>query len=204
MSLNSTMFDHDALYIKATQVYAEAEYTISRMDTVFQNIAGISYDTEATLAEFDIILQGILLSVACADGLFEPIEKSFIENITVHGDLLEYLNCILPDDIEITWDDLTDLPPDMNDTLVSLLPQILEDKCSSFVTPLAAVDFSYARYGNERTTPGDFLTNIESALIKIASLLAFVDDEGTEEELLSAAGMIHALVDRHWKKYIET
>ncbi len=204
MRLNITMFDKEALYNKACEIYAQTEDTISRMDQVFRDISGLDYDGEATLVEFDLILQGILLSVACADGVFDETERTFIENITVHGDLLEFLCEDLPEDASITWDNLVSLPQEMTDELVAILPHAMEEMCEDFVSPLAAVDFSYARYGHLTTTPGDFLRQIETALLKISSLLAFVDDNGEDEEILSAANMINALVDRHWKKYIES
>ena len=34
----------------------------------------------------------MLLSVACADGVFEPIEQDFIQQFAMHGDLLEFIN----------------------------------------------------------------------------------------------------------------
>ena len=86
---------------------------------------------------------------------------------------------------------------------MSILPQVLADQCESFVLPLAAVDFSYSQYGNLPTTPGDFLRSIESDMITIATLLAFVDDEGEPVEVNAAAEMIYALVERHWKGLIE-
>ncbi len=197
------MFEKEELYDKASEIYSHAEETVSRMDMVFREISGISYDAEATLAEFDMILQGILLSAALADGHFDETEKTFIENIPCHGDLLEYLNELLPEDIEITWDSLMSLPKELSDDLVSLLPRILDDKCEDFVAPLAAVDFSYAKYGNLETAPGDFLRQIEQDLLKLSAILAFVDDNGEDSEIVSAAVMTRALVDDHWKKYIE-
>jgi hypothetical protein len=40
-------------------------------------------------------------------------------------------------------------------------------------------------------------------MITIATLLAFVDDEGEPVEVNAAAEMIYALVERHWKGLIE-
>ena len=51
---------------KAAEAYDHAEATIRAMDDVFRNVTGSDYDAELTLAQFDMILQGVLLNVACA------------------------------------------------------------------------------------------------------------------------------------------
>jgi hypothetical protein len=79
------------------------------------------------------------------------------------------------------------------------LPQVLDDQCESFVLPLAAVDFSYSQYGGVLTTPGDFLKSIETDMIKIAGLLAFLDSDGTDDELNAAVSMIYELEGKHWR-----
>ena len=61
-------YDRQDIFDKAAQAYDHAEATIKAMDDVFQNVTGSNYDASLTLAQFDMILQGVLLSVACADG----------------------------------------------------------------------------------------------------------------------------------------
>ena len=161
------------------------------------------YDPETTLAQFDILLQGVLVSVACSDMIFDDIEQQFIQNIAVHGDLFDYIRTDSNGEVDLTWEDFAGTETKGQLSLVSILPQVLADQCESFVLPLAAVDFSYSQYGNLPTTPGDFLRSIESDMITIATLLAFVDDEGEPVEVNAAAEMIYALVERHWKGLIE-
>ena len=83
--------------------------------------------------------------------------------------------------------------------VLEVLPQVLDDQCESFIYPLAAVDFSYSQYGGVMTTPGDFLKSIEADMIQIAGLLAFVDSEGTDDEICAAVEMIYALEGKHWR-----
>ena len=161
------------------------------------------YDPETTLAQFDILLQGVLVSVACSDMIFDDIEQQFIQNIAVHGDLFDYIRTDSNGEVDLTWEDFAGAETKGQLSLVSILPQVLADQCESFVLPLAAVDFSYSQYGNLPTTPGDFLRSIENDMITIATLLAFVDDEGEPVEVNAAAEMIYALVERHWKGLIE-
>lgn len=191
--------DRQDILDKAAEAYDHAEATIRAMDKVFQNVTGSNYDAELTLAQFDMILQGVLLSVACADGVFDPIEQDFVRQFATHGDLLEYIRSDSEGDIDLTWDLIASLPEDLIATLLKVLPQVLDDQCESFVYPLAAVDFSYSQYGGVVTTPGDFLKSIETDMIKIAGLLAFVDSEGTDNEINAAVSMIYELEGKHWR-----
>ena len=197
------MYDKQEIFDKAVEAYKHAEDTIMRIDSVYRLISGSEYDPESTLAQFDIILQGVLVSVACSDMIFDEIEQKFIENIAVHGDLFDYIRMDSDGEIDLSWDDFAEAETKGQLSLVAVLPQALSDQCESFVLPLAAVDFSYSQYGNLPTTPGDFLRSIENDMITIATLLAFVDEEGEPVEVNAAANMIYALVERHWKGLIE-
>jgi hypothetical protein len=192
-------YDRQDILDKAAEAYDHAEMTIRAMDSVFQNVTGSSYDAELTLAQFDMILQGVLLSVACADGIFDPVEQDFVRQFAMHGDLLEYIRKDSGESIDLTWDIVGSLPEEASSALISVLPQVLDDQCSSFVYPLAAVDFSYSQYGGVMTTPGDFLKSIEADMIKIAGLLAFVDSDGTDDEINAAVSMIYELEGKHWR-----
>ena len=197
------MFDKQEIYAKAAQAYEHAEDTITRIDSVFRTISGSDYDPETTLAQFDIILQGVLVSVACSDMIFDETEQQFIQNITVHGDLFDYIRMDTEGQVDLSWDDFASAETEGQLALVSILPQVLADQCESFILPLAAVDFSYSQYGKLPTAPGDFLRSIENDMITIATLLAFADNDGEEVEVNAAAAMIYELVERHWKNLIE-
>lgn len=192
-------YDRQDILDKAAQAYDHAEATIRAMDKVFQNVTGNDYDAELTLAQFDMILQGVLLSVACADGNFDVIEQDFIKQFAMHGDLLEYLRSDSNGEVDLTWDIMAKLPTEVINTLLQVLPQVLDDQCESFILPLAAVDFTYSQYGGVITTPGDFLKSIEADMIQIAGLLALVDNEGTDEEINAAVSMIYELEGKHWR-----
>ena len=191
--------DRQKILDMAGEAYNHAEQTIAAMDLVFQKFSGSRYDPALTLAQFDIILQGVLLSVACADGNFDPVEQDFVRLFAMHGDLLEYLRNDSNGGVDLTWDIVADLPDEITSRLIEVLPSILDEQCESFVLPLASVDFSYSQVGNIETTPGDFLKSIEADMIKIAGLLALVDSEGTEDEINAAVLMIYELEGRHWR-----
>ena len=77
------IYDREDILDKASEAYNHAEKTIRAMDQVFQNVSGSRYSADLTLAQFDMILQGVLLSVACADGVFDDIELDFIKQFTI-------------------------------------------------------------------------------------------------------------------------
>ena len=197
------MYDKQKIFDRAVEAYKHAEDTIMRIDSVYRLISGSEYDPESTLAQFDIILQGVLVSVACSDMIFDEIEQQFIQSIAVHGDLFDYIRMDSNGEIDLSWEEFAEADTKGQLALVSVLPNALADQCESFVLPLAAVDFSYSRFGNLPTTPGDFLRSIENDMIMIATLLAFVDEEGEPVEVNAAAEMIYALVEKHWKGLIE-
>ena len=184
-------YDRQEILDKAALAYDHAEATIRAMDDVFQNVTGSDYSAELTLAQFDMILQGVLLSVAMADGVFEDVEQDFIRQFAMHGDLLEYIRNDSNGEVG--------LPEDITAGLLQVLPRVLDDQCESFIYPLAAVDFTYSKVGNVMTTPGDFLKSIEADMIRIAGLLAFVDSEGTDDEINAAVSMIYELEGKHWR-----
>ncbi len=192
-------YDRQELLDRAGEAYDHAESTIRSMDNVFQNVTGVDYDSSITLARFDMILQGVLLSVALTDGYFDPLEQDFIKMFAMHGDLLECIRDASEGAIDLTWELIADLPEEVSAELVRILPRILDEQCESFVYPLAAVDFTYSQYGNVETTPGDFLKSIEADMIKIAGILALVDSELTDAEMCTAIAMIYELEGKHWR-----
>ena len=143
-------YDRQEILDKAALAYNHAEATIRAMDDVFQNVTGSDYSAELTLAQFDMILQGVLLSVAMADGVFEDVEQDFIRQFAMHGDLLEYIRNDSNGEVDLTWDAIAGLPGSAD-------------------------------------------------MIKIAGLLAFVDSEGTDDEINAAVSMIYELEGKHWR-----
>lgn len=195
-------YDRQDILDKAAEAYYHAEATIRALDDVFQNISGCEYDPDLTLAQFDMILQGVLLSVACADGFFDPSEQDFIRQFAMHGDLLEYIETVTNGELSFTWDYIASLPSEVSDALVEVLPRVLDDQCMSFVIPLASSDFSYSKYGDIGTAPGDFLKTIELDMIRIAGLLSLLDSESTDDELCAAVKMIYELEGKHWRSLL--
>ena len=87
---------------------------IRKMDEAFQNAAfkndpGKRYDTRITLAQFDMILQATLLSMALSDGNFDRLEQQFVDKITDYGDLLTYIKQDSQGRLDLTWSQVASL-----------------------------------------------------------------------------------------------
>jgi len=186
------------LFDKATQSYDHAINMLKAMDKTFQDVAykndpGARYDTRVTLAQFDMILQGILLSMAVSDGNFDRLEQQFVEKITDYGDLLTYIKKDTNGQLDLSWNQVARLGPKTQQTLVDGLPSILDKLCDSFVKPLALVDSAVDTV--------DFLGNLEEDVITIALCLSFVDGSSDQGEANALAVMVSRLLSDRWRRY---
>lgn len=186
------------LFDKATKSYDEAIKMIRGMDEVFQNVAykndpSRGYDTRVTLAQFDMILQGVLLSLALSDGDFDRLEQQFVDKITDYGDLLTYIKKKTDGKLDMTWSQIARLDAGTQKSLVEVLPAILDDLCDSFVKPLALVD-------NAIDTV-DFLETLQSEIGTISACLSQVDGDSEQREARAAAEMVVKLLSARWIKY---
>ena len=199
---------------KASELYFHAESTIKALDAVFihamkNNMDEESaeklkdFDPETTLATFDLILQGVLLSVALADGELTPVEQNFIEQFTIHADLLAFIEADMEEKIgeapDLSWDFISRLDDESRNKILTILPAVLDDACKVFVFPLTTADVVYSMEGKVQTPRGIFLKSIENDMVGIADLLASVDKQYSAEERSAGAKMIFELEGRHWR-----
>ena len=199
-------YNRQEILDKAAEAYFHAEATIRALDGAFSQTSGRTYDAEETLARFDVILQGVLLSVAIADGVFDSIEQDFINQFAIHGDLLKFIAEDFKDkmgkETMLTWKIISMMPEDLVNDLVRILPLMLDRQCEEFAYPLAAADVEYSRSGKIKTPAGIFLKSIENDMIRIAELLASVDKDETQKEDNAATVMIYELSGKHWRDII--
>ncbi len=187
------------LFDQATKAYDRSIDIIRRMDEVFQNAAfkhepGRRYDTRITLAQFDMILQATLLSMALSDGNFDRLEQQFVDKITDYGDLLNYLRQDSKGQLDLTWSQVASLRSDTQAALVKALPVILDKLCDSFVKPLALVD--------KVVDQVDFLEQLEKNVVEICVCMSFVDGNSDQGEKNICAKMVNDLLIVRWRKYM--
>ena len=187
------------LFDQATGYYDHAVGLIRKMDELFQNAAfkndpGRRYDPRLTLAQFDMILQASLLSVAVSDGRFDPLEQQFVDKITDYGDLLTYIKQDSQGRLDLTWSQVASLREETQASLVQALPAILDKLCDSFVRPLALVDQAVLR--------AQGLKQIIQDVARICACLSQVDGVNQERERAACIQMVNELLGKRWERYM--
>ncbi|MCD8116409.1 MAG: hypothetical protein LUE21_04725 [Oscillospiraceae bacterium] len=187
------------LFDQATRYYDDSIELVKLMDKTFQEIAfrndpSSRYDTKITLAQFDWILQAVLLSQALSDGNFDRLERQFVDKITDHGDLLGYIKNKTNGELALSWDGIASLSASTQQKLVKILPAPLDETCDSFAKPLALLD--------KASKEVDELNALVEYIGKIGACLAQVDGRVTDEEAESAANMVVSLLVARWQAYM--
>ena len=191
------MIGNRRYFVQAEQAYERAVRLIRTLDEAFQSAAFQDnpeerYDTRVTLYQFDVILQAILLRMALTDGDFHRLERRLIDRITRYGDLMAYLRRESGGQLELSWDKVEDLAPEVRAELLERLPEILERTCNSFVLPLARVDGA--------VDSENFLERLERELGQIALSLSVVDGESREVERQAYSDMLEHLLTGRWNR----
>ena len=189
------------LFNRACNAYNNIIKILELTDKTFQDIAyknepSKRYDTKVTLAQFDMILQGILLSVGCSDGDFDATEVQFVDKITDYGDVLMYIKNETNGELSLTWDVVARLNNETQQKLVSLLPHFLNKLCDSFVTPLALMD--------KVMKDVDILDMIQKGIAEIIFCMSSLDGSADESEMKAAAQMVVELIVMRWKKVLNS
>ena len=187
------------LFDQAVSYYNHTIRLLRQADEAFQKAAfrgepGRGYDTQATLAQYDMILQAALLSTAVSDGRFDPLERQFVEQITRYGDLLAYLRRKTQGKLDLSWQALTATSRDDQRFLVEMLPTVLDQLCDSFVQPMALVD---------RAVPqAQLIKHILQDTARICACLSMVDGVNREQEREACIRSVSQLLGNYWQKYM--
>ena len=186
------------LFDQAVKSYDEAIQLLKAMDQTFQEVVFKNqpekrYDTRITFAQFDMILQAVLLNMAVSDGEFDRLEQQFVDKITDYGDLLNYIKQDSKGQLDLTWAQVANLSPATQHKLVDALPAILNQLCDSFVKPLALVD--------KAVDTMDFLRKLETCIADISVCLSFVDGSSDKSEANASCEMVGRLLEGRWKQY---
>ncbi len=186
------------LFDRATESYDKAIDLIKKMDRIYQDAANTAdpgrrgYDPKITLAQFDWILQAILLTESISDGNFDRLERQFVDKITDYGDLLTYIAKKTNGDLKLTWDGIARLDQSTQTKLVAILPTLMDETCDSFVAPLALVESALGQY--------DFLKGLTGLIGEIGAALASVDGSSEKKEAEFCAVMANKLLVERWYK----
>lgn len=187
------------LFDQAAKSYDEAIQLLKAMDQTFQEVVFKNqpekrYDTRITFAQFDMILQAVLLNMAVSDGEFDRLEQQFVDKITDYGDLLNYIKQDSKGQLDLTWSQVGNLSAATQHKLVDALPAILDNLCDSFVKPLAMVD--------KAVDSMDFLRKLEGCIANISVCLSFVDGSSDKSEANASCEMVTQLLEKRWRQYM--
>ena len=186
------------LFDQAVKSYQEAIEMIRKMDVVYQEAMNRAnpnrkgYDTRITLAQFDWILQAILLNTALSDGNFDRLEQQFVDKITDYGDLMAYIRKKTNGQLDLTWDAIARVDQGTQRQLMELLPDIMNETCDSFVGPLAAVDNAVEAV--------DFLEQLTRQIGSIAYCISAVDGNVEDREANACGEMAANLFRARWAR----
>lgn len=187
------------LFDQAVKSYDEAIQLLKAMDQTFQEVVFKNqpekrYDTRITFAQFDMILQAVLLNMAVSDGEFDRLEQQFVDKITDYGDLLNYIKQDSKGQLDLTWSQVGNLSAATQHKLVDALPAILDNLCDSFVKPLAMVD--------KAVDSMDFLRKLEGCIANISVCFSFVDGSSDKSEANASCEMVTQLLEKRWRQYM--
>ena len=166
------------LFDQATGYYDHAIGLIRKMDELFQNAAfkndpGRRYDPRLTLAQFDMILQASLLSVAVSDGRFDPLEQQFVDKITDYGDLPGYIRGETQGKLDLSWGEMAALSRDNQRLLV-----------------------------DQAVLRAQGLKQIIQDVARICACLSQVDGVNQERERAACIQMVNELLGKRWERYM--
>lgn len=175
-------YDHAQKLIKAVgETFREAESRRNGIST---------FDPEITMAEFDEILQGMLLTQALADGEFSQIERTFINLITRHGNLLGFVRYTTKGELDLSWDDIASMDGETQGKLVEVLPKILKRRCIDFLQPFIIIE--------KVVEDMDFMKELVADIVKIGACLAGADGKVEEIEAEGMNAMMQELLLKPW------
>lgn len=201
-------------YKIAEKHYANAIELITELVTRFKEEKCPDYDVNYALAQYDVMLQAVLLA-SVAQGEVEMPEIGFIENLTKHGDLMNALNAEISeaglDYEEIEWGDIGSMmsrSQAVSNRIVKLVSQIAYNVSEGLIDDIAFVDACDKRC--------DFLDKLlnETLPIVIAicesdgdSMQDFnpSDDEvtGIENEISVGTDLLRKMLSDRWKKRLD-
>lgn len=181
------LFDEACVYYdKAQKLVKTVGDTYRKLE---KEVAGeTTFNPRITIAEFDQILQGILLTQALADNDFHRLERQFIDKITDHGDLLKFIEHDSKGKLSLTWDDIAWMDSETQGRLIEILPDILKRRCIDFLQPFVVV-----------VDEVDLMETLVGYIGEIGARLAYVDGQVDDIEGTGAYVMIKALLLEPWQ-----
>ena len=124
------------------------------------------FNSKLLCKNFDIILQFSLLQIAVADNDLDPKEVVFIRDLTINGDLIEYLNSLVENKID--WETVYNADVIELKGLLKDIEPLMESLSNDLATAFAICDAS---------TVHNYVSDLKTSIIVIVNGLGKMDGD---------------------------
>ena len=124
------------------------------------------FNSKLLCKNFDIILQFSLLQIAVADNDLDPKEVVFIRDLTINGDLIEYLNSLVENKID--WETVYNTDVIELKGLLRDIEPLIESLSNDLATAFAICDASTAH---------NYVSELKTSIIVIVNGLGKMDGD---------------------------
>ena len=124
------------------------------------------FNSKLLCKNFDIILQFSLLQIAVADNDLDPKEVVFIRDLTINGDLIEYLNSLVENKID--WETVYNANVIELKGLLKDIEPFMESLSNALATAFAICDAS---------TVHNYVSDLKTSIIVIVNGLGKMDGD---------------------------
>ena len=124
------------------------------------------FNSKLLCKNFDIILQFSLLQIAVADNDLDPKEVVFIRDLTINGDLIEYLNSLV--EYKISWNTIYNTDVIELKGLLKDIEPLMESLSNDLATAFAICDAS---------TVHNYVSDLKTSIIVIVNGLGKMDGD---------------------------
>ena len=124
------------------------------------------FNSKLLCKNFDIILQFSLLQIAVADNDLDPKEVVFIRDLTINGDLIEYLNSLV--EYKISWNTIYNTDVIELKGLLRDIEPLIESLSNDLATAFAICDAS---------TVHNYVSDLKTSIIVIVNGLGKMDGD---------------------------
>lgn len=124
------------------------------------------FNSKLLCKNFDIILQFSLLQIAVADNDLDPKEVVFIRDLTINGDLIEYLNSLVENKID--WETVYNADVIELKGLLKDIEPLIESLSNDLATAFAICD---------ATTAHNYVSELKTSIIVIVNGLGKMDGD---------------------------
>lgn len=138
------MADLQAIFDSCREAYKESHFKISAMgdwlSERLDNGKKERFNSKLLCRNFDIILQFSLLQIAVTDNDLDSKEVVFIRELTINGDLIEYLNSLVENKID--WETVYNADVFELKGLLKDVEPLMESLSNDLATAFAICDLS--------------------------------------------------------------